>query len=53
MKYLVSSLANRKRAADICRTTTIHNPVIDDKIPYSTDGIVQCPLRLIDNLKGE
>lgn len=47
---LVRGLGHSQRAADLRCTTTVNDPIINDEIPHNADGIVQCALRLIDDL---
>ena len=48
--YLVSGLAYCERTTDVCCTTAIYDSIVHNKIPHRADRIVQCPLRLVNDL---
>ena len=48
--HLVSLPGDRDRAAYFGSTTTIDDPIIDDKVANNADRIVQGAFRLVDDL---
>jgi len=49
---LVRGFLHGQRRADVRGTPAIHHAIILDEIANGTDGIVQCALRFVDDLKG-
>jgi hypothetical protein len=47
---LISCLRNCQSAANVCRSSPINDPIINDDVTNCTDGIMQSTLCLIDDL---
>ena len=48
--YLLSLLADGNGAGDFCGTPTIDDFVLTDEVPDNTEGVMQTPLGLLDDL---